>query len=87
MSMFTKITTDLPENNRYYNHSFALKNIRDSGSFYRIFQYEKETGNKVDNINKATLAILMKQNNISDSKFRNFIDDYYNWKITFYNNL
>ena len=84
MSMFTKVTADLPKNNRYHDHSFVLKNVRDSGSFYRIYQYEKETSNKIEDVEKSILTNLMKQNDISNSKYHNFIEDYRKWKNYFY---
>lgn len=84
MSIFTKVTANLSETNRYYNHSFVLKNIRDSGSFFRIYQYENETNKKIEDIDRPVLLQLMKQNDISTSKYHNFIEDYCNWKFSFY---
>jgi hypothetical protein len=84
VSGFIGTTSELPKDNRFYNHTFFLKDIRDSGSFYRILQYEKETNINIDNIDNEVLLGLLYTNELSTSKENNTKQDYKNWKNIFY---
>ena len=84
ISIFISCTNELKENDRFYNHTFFLKDIYDSGIFYRILQYEKENKVDIENIDRDILLGLLYVNELTASKENNFKQDYKNWKNIFY---
>ncbi len=84
VSVFIKTTNDLPVDNRYYNHTFFLKDIRDSGAFCRLLKYEKENNINTDEIKKDVLLDLFYVNDFTISKENNLRQDYKKWKNIFY---
>lgn len=83
-SIFINCTNDLDKMNRFSCHTFFLKDIYDSGIFYRIYQYEKENNVDIENIDKITLLGLLYTNELTVSKENNLKQDYRNWKNIFY---
>ena len=84
LSSFIGVTGELPESNRFYNHTFFLKDIRDSGAFYRILQYEKKNDISIEDLDKNVLLGLKYESKLSMSKENNFKQDYKKWENIFY---
>ncbi len=78
-----KQTQQFDNINPYKNHKFNLKDIYDSGAFYRLYEYSQKTGVNENNVDMDTLKRILLVSNISISKRTNFIGLYKNWKITF----
>lgn len=87
VSTFISVANKLNPNNKYYHHTFYLKDIRDSGAYYRIFQYEKEKGITIDDLDRNILLGLLYVSDITVSKENNFKQDYKKWKSSFYSNI
>lgn len=85
ISIFISCTNELKQNDRFYCHTFFLKDIYDSGVFYKMRQYEKKNNINIENIDRDILLGLLYVNELSASKENNSIQDYKNWKNIFYN--
>lgn len=84
ISSFISATSELPKSDRFCNHTFFLKDVRDSGAFYRILQYERENDINIESLDKNMLLGLKYESNLSISKENNFKQDYKKWKNLFY---
>ena len=81
---FTKGISELNENNDYYNHSLYLKDVRDSGFFTRLYEYNRENNISIKDIDKSMFLTLKYDNEITDQNMSNYIDLFVLWKQSFY---
>lgn len=81
---FTKGIDELDENNEYFEHTLYLKDVRDSGFFWRMYEYEQQNHILIKDIDKEMFLQLKYDNEITDQNMSNYIDIYKSWKQTFY---
>jgi len=81
---FTKKIAEIDKNSEYYEHTLYLKDVRDSGFFERLYQYEQQNHISIKDVDKEMFMKLKYDDDITDQNIANYIDIYKSWKQTFY---
>jgi len=80
---FYKITSGLPENNRYFNMIVNYSSISKSGLYYRMKKYEEINGELTCKDAKVIKGLTNK--NYKDTfKIQYLLDEYHQWRRYFY---
>ena len=84
ISDFAAALNNISKSNRYYQHLLYPKDVKESGLFFKLYQLELNTGNKIDMISDTILSKIGYDENITPSLLPKLFDRFRIWKHVFY---
>lgn len=85
VSTLLKYSDYFTQDDKYFQHTFGLKDIRDSGFFNRLYCYQKNHKISVKTIDKSVIYHLLYVSRLSCTKLSNLLSEYAIWKEVFCN--